>query len=331
MRRFAFSKISSLFFILPLTALANNDACDSPGEPSALGQSIANAALKEYREFSGHRIDAEGRLVKFGSVESEAEPLIESTPGMTPPDRFAWRRVWEYWRTLEKHASDQSGELKISYLPGLLDDRRSAGRPREAELRQLLSGLDALAAGPMGAAAREAAVRTALNDTPWSAAFISYVMHQSGMPDAAFRYSATHADYIKRAFDAPEGYAYRACDPYRTRPRGGDLLCYARGSQPLRGFDAWRKAARAPGFITPAHCDLVIHVDQAARKADVVGGNVLQSITLRRLKLNDALALSRSHAAPAKAEKEPACTGLSACPRQNFNSQHWGVLLQLVR
>ena len=66
---------------------------------------------------------------------------------------------------------------------------------------------------------REAALRAAIIDTSWSAAFVSYVIRQSGVPENAFRFANAHRVYIYDAFAASAADAakasgdrlYRAC------------------------------------------------------------------------------------------------------------------------
>src|SRR5205085_7488701 len=83
---------------------------------------------------------------------------------------------------------------------------------------------------------REAALRAAIVDTSWSAAFVSYVIRQSGVAPNAFRFANAHRVYIYDAFaasaaelkaDASDGI-YRACPLTTTIPRVGDLICEQR-------------------------------------------------------------------------------------------------------
>ena len=84
-------------------------------------------------------------------------------------------------------------------------------------------------------ASQGAAFRAAITDTAWSAAFISYVIRQSGVPANAFRFANAHRVYIYDAFAASAAELsneagdrlYRAC-PLTTRPRPGDLICEQR-------------------------------------------------------------------------------------------------------
>lgn len=337
-------RVLPAFFVsafICLHAHARADACTQAAGPSPLAMRLAAIADNEYREFNGHRIDDDGTLLRFGSMESENELLHDPDTGESArnrPGRYAWRRVWEYWAALGEHVEGEPWNRKLVFVPGLLEDAQSGARARERKLGSLLPEVAAAPAsestsestGDAQAAMREALVRAALNDSPWSAAFISYLMHKAGLSDAQFRYSATHSDYIKAAFGGSPAYAYRACDPARTRPRVGDLLCYSRGGKPLRRFTDWQEAVRAESFITASHCELVVSVDQRARKMESVGGNVLQSVARRRLRLNEAGVLSGNHSPLLfKPEQETACLVRRQCRRQNVNLQHWSVLLQL--
>lgn len=313
---------------------AHAGACMQAGRSSAVAQRLAGIAGNEYREFNGHRIDDDGTLLRFGSMESETELLHDPDTGASArdrPGRFAWRRVWEYWVALGSHVEGEPWHRKLVFVPGLLENPHSSARAKERELGSLLPDVAAQDnAGDAQAALREALVRAALNDSPWSAAFISYLMHKAGLSDAQFRFSATHSDYIKAAFEDDAAYAYRACDPAHTRPRIGDLLCYSRGGRPLRRFSDWQDAVRGEHFITASHCELVVEVDRGARKIETIGGNVLQSVVRRRLRLNESDVLSGNHS-PLRfePEDETACLVRKRCRRQNVNLQHWSVLLQL--
>jgi hypothetical protein len=306
-----------------LHVTAGFGACAPASGGGPLGARIAAAALLEHAEFNGHRIDAQGHLWHAGPAESETESLRDPDTGLpdaSRPGRFAWRRVWEYWLTLARHAEGEALSRKVISVPGLLDDPASTQRPREIRLSELFSRM----AGEdpeSETALRQAAVRAALNDSPWSAAFISYLMDRAGLVDGQFRYAAAHWQYIQRAFEQPEGYAYRACDPRRTTPKIGDLLCYARGASPLKDFSAWREAVASPFFSAAAHCEVVVEVDLPALKIETVGGNVIQSVARRRLNLNEAATLSDSH--------DPDGAAAARARRGNLNLEYWGVLLQL--
>ena len=155
---------------------------------------------------------------------------------------------------------------------------------------------------------REAALRAATIDTSWSAAFVSYVVRQSGVGENAFRFANAHRVYIYDAFAASAAELtggagdrlYRACPLTTTRPRLGDLLCQQRESSLADASDgAVRERIRtelASGTdarsIRRTHCEVVAHVDAGARKMYTIGGNVNQSVTARKLNLKRGLKFS---------------------------------------
>lgn len=129
---------------------------------------------------------------------------------------------------------------------------------------------------------------------PWSAAFVSWVMCESGLdsPDL-FRRDVSHRVYVDQAIRAADGRepqaAYEAHDPGERPLLPGDLLCNSRGR--------WRYqtvADRRPdvGDYAAMHCDVVVRVfdDRVA----VIGGNVIQGVTLTLIPLtSDGAAFPR--------------------------------------
>lgn len=311
---------------------AGAQTCAVSKKTNPLGLHIARAALNEYQEFNGHRIDANGYLWKFGSAESETELLHDPESGAADAGRagrFAWRRVWEYWLTLDRHVPGEALSRKIIAVPGLLENPATARKPVQSSLHDVFSKFTADDRNT-DTVVKQAAVRAALNDSPWSAAFISYLMSQVDMTDRQFHYASAHWQYIKSAFEQPEGYAYKACDPKRTTPAVGDLLCASRDALPLKTFAQWRQASRRADFSTASHCDVVIEVNTAAKKIEVIGGNVLQSVTRRKLKLNAENRLSDAYNPDRfQKDKNSDCAHDKTCRQPNLNVQYWSVLLQL--
>lgn len=331
--RLSFSSLLTFCLLgLSSTALAASSACPRHDRPGPLAQAIARVALGEYAQFSGHRINAGGALWKAGASESETEMLRDpetGAPDAAQPGRYAWRRVWEYWLALERHVPGEAWGRKVIAAPGLLENPLASGRATETRLRNLIPRADDDDTDDTDAL-RQAAVRAAMNDSPWSAAFISYVMDQAGLDGRQFRFASAHWQYVQRAFQAPDDYAYRACDPRTTVPAVGDLLCYSRGGPLLKDFASWRTAALQPGFGAAAHCEVVVEVDTDAEKIETVGGNVVQSVARRRLRLNQAHLLSLSHDPdryPVRANSP--CGRDRTCEGGNLNLQYWGMLLQL--
>ncbi len=116
----------------------------------------------------------------------------------------------------------------------------------------------------------------------WSAAFISWVMCESGIGETAqFRRAIAHHTYIDQAIRASDGRDTRAVftahDPGAAEIVPGDLLC--RGSRPAYRSLAERRAQLGAGART--HCDIVVKVDPQAMKIMVIGGNVRSSVRMK--------------------------------------------------
>jgi hypothetical protein len=111
---------------------------------------------------------------------------------------------------------------------------------------------------------------------PWSAAFISWVMKTAGAGDA-FRYSASHREYIKASKTNRES---GSCNPFKLfrlnerKPQVGDIVVnqYFGCTNP-----------GVPGYDTPdkgcSHCDIIVKVEPG--KITRIGGNLSDSVGLR--------------------------------------------------
>lgn len=133
---------------------------------------IAAVACEEHQAWYRPFIDIEGRLAEATVREAETTRLANGQP--------VWLRVTDYWRG--------SGQLgRLAQRPGASECMRASD----------------LAPAP--------ACRTFVIDTPWSAAFVSWVMRRAALP--GFNGSASHVDYVRAAYRDPEGSAYRIVDP----------------------------------------------------------------------------------------------------------------------
>ena len=117
---------------------------------------------------------------------------------------------------------------------------------------------------------------------PWSAAFISWVMCEGGLGDMnQFARDISHRVYIDQAIRARDGQApdaaFVAHDAGEAEIQPGDLLCNARGSASYRSLADRR---RESGEYAPLHCDIVVRVDADAGLFHMIGGNVMNSVTL---------------------------------------------------
>lgn len=182
---------------------------------------------------------------------------------------------------------------------------------------------------PSGFAQGKAECRTFIIDNAWSAAFVSYVMVQARVP--GFRASPRHYDYIRQAFNVDAGGPYYYADPATQRADPGDLLCFVRGNGSVAGYEGLTARLNSAGGSLNTHCDIVVGRDRELR---LVGGNVLNGVTMRKLKLDvqGRAVLPR----PVSANYEYGDSGAysAACSPSNeaacdFNRQNWAVLLKL--
>ncbi|WP_439573635.1 DUF2272 domain-containing protein [Phreatobacter sp.] len=265
--------------------------------PSPLAMEIAATALREHAAFGGHVIGRDGRLLVFGAVEADARR--DPARGLEP----AFRQVMRYWQTLGPVEGSplglRSGEDGTPNLP-------------------LATALERLGRADLSDTERQAlqaaAERAAAVDVPWSAAFVSHVVLSAGVSRSRFAASMAHVDYVaeaaRRSRAETGGTAhsalYRACDPLATPVRPGDLVCLHRhrpGEAPPAGRDGLF-ATLLPGLasgerpVWSLHCDIVVSRDERRRTAEVVGGNVLQSVSRRMLPVDRRGALARGPQRP---------------------------------
>lgn len=129
---------------------------------------------------------------------------------------------------------------------------------------------------------------------PWSAAFISWTVCEAGLAEPSrFRRDASHRTYIDQAIRVRDGRgtgAYTAYSPGERPLVPGDLLCNTRGGLVYRNLGDRR---RHLGQGAPTHCDIVVRV--AGDRVAVIGGNVIQSVSLTILPLSDRSGSSHPH------------------------------------
>jgi hypothetical protein len=265
---------------------------------------------------------------------------------------LGWWQVMKYWRTL--FGDDPTDKLEVR---GYRDASTSTDDAKQAELLRpsaadLLRLADGVTDPDLREVLREAVMRGSIVDTSWSAAFISYVIKQSGVAPNAFKFSNAHRAYIYDAFavSAAEvkkdtrGGVYRACPLTTTKPRVGDLLCQHRETALADLSDeAVRERVREElesgtdtRSVRRSHCEVVAHVDKGAHKVYTIGGNVNQAVTARKMNLRRDLKFSASQKGtcggpghwtlPQPAGHEPGAAGPPKC---SLNDKKWFVLLQL--
>ncbi len=326
--------------------------CDAAAAkpPSDVAKRIAQSAIDEFKLFDGHEIDAAGRLFHFGLTEAEHE---EDDSGGKPPSAVGhagWQQVSKYWRSLYDNEPWDKLEVRgYSDASTFKQDVRAAELLRTSAAR-LLKAADNEQDPEQREVLREAAIRAAMIDTPWSAAFISYVIKQSGVAANAFQFSNAHRAYIYDAFaaDAEEAtnqtgnHLYRACPVTTTKPRIGDLICEQREPtlaatndkdvrERIRQEIESKSETRS---LRRAHCEVVARVDAKARRMYTIGGNVAQSITARQLNLRRNMkfqAFQKANCGGANrwALELPSATAPRQPVKCSLNDKKWFVLLQV--
>ncbi|WPB56131.1 DUF2272 domain-containing protein [Xylophilus sp. GOD-11R] len=299
------------------------DTARQPSRDPRVAALVASARA-EHAGFGRQEIDSAGRLIRSGYGEAEFDRDADDTEP-------AWRKVQRYWQAW---SADEPGQVRDSgsrwqRIALLRESVRSVSTAR-------LSTFGGEGIG-LGLSAREtdaldtSLTRAALVDNPWSAVFISYLMRAAGFGPNEFRFSDAHADYARAGFatrraeaDAATGAgAYRACDLATTPPRPGDLVCNTRARAAfVDTFGALEQALRS-GRSLPMHCEVVVQVDTAGLSMQAIGGNVLQSVTLRHL------ALQPQADAALPPLLSPAYRERAAAPDASFNDQPWVLLMQV--
>jgi hypothetical protein len=329
---------------------ACNAAAAKP--PTESAKRIAQTATDEFTRFGGHRIDANGRLFRFGLTEAEHEEEFADAP-QARHDRLGWWQVMKYWYAL--FGEETAGKLEVRGYGDASTPREDAhvATLLRTTAARLLRLADEVSDPDEREILREAALRAAIIDTSWSAAFISYVIKQSGAAAHGFRFANAHSVYIYDAFatslaelakESGEGL-YRACPVSTTRPRVGDLICNQRepaladaGEETVRErIRADLSGGTAVRSVRRTHCEVVAYVDVGARKTYTVGGNVNQAVAARKLNLRRNLTLSAAQTGrcggkghwslPSSAAHPPQASTLA--PSCSLNDRKWFVLLQV--
>ena len=338
-------------------------ACDATAAkaPSTLAKDIAQRALNEHYLIGGHQIDSDGRLFRFGVVEAEQEE-DDGGDDKAKLRNLGWWNVLKYWRSLYGSTAGVASTLEAWGYRGA-STGQAGGKPLteddeviavKADIARLLETADRAGNDNVREVMREAAIRAALIDNAWSAAFISYVVRQAGITGKSqFQPSAAHHNYIYDAFatslaetkSETDTHLYRACPIFNTKPRVGDMVCYHRMSSLAKTSDAEVRervlseaAADKPHSVTKTHCDVIVHVDAKSAKAYVVGGNVQQSVTVKKLRLSGgSLKFAKAQTGAGRGCSDwtlpPPSSDVPLAPTFNdkcsLNDRKWFVLLQM--
>jgi hypothetical protein len=318
--------------------------------PSELGQRIAQTAIDEFTRFGGHQIDSNGRLFRFGLTEAEHEEDEGGVP-QAAVGHLGWWRVMMYWRVLFGDDAPDKLEVRGYHDASTLTQETQDAALLRTNAARLLREAEGVSDPATREILRETALRGAIVDTSWSAAFISFVIRQSGIEASAFQFANAHRAYIYDAFatsaaeltNAAGGQIYHACPVSTTRPRVGDLICNQRESALADASEGavWERIRAELGGSADArsvrrtHCEVVASVDASAHKMYTIGGNVLQSVTARKLNLRGRgltfSAAQKGHCGSADRwtlQKAPAAA-THPSSKCSLSDKKWFVLLQL--
>ena len=209
--------------------------CRRPATPPRRSRRASSAsASRRLRStsstsFGGHQIDSNGRLFHFGLTEAEHE---EDDGGDRPASARPSRLVAGdeiLAGAVRRRRRRTSSRCAAIAMPR---PRRRRRRTRRCCGPPPPSCCAPPRPCPIRSCAKYCArrrLRAAIIDTPWSAAFISYVIRQSGVAPNAFQFANAHRAYIYDAFAASAAELtheagdriYRACPLTTTRPRVG--------------------------------------------------------------------------------------------------------------
>ncbi|MGJ4728549.1 DUF2272 domain-containing protein [Luteimonas sp. SDU101] len=250
-------------------------------------------------------------------------PAVDDVPGRIAAAACEEHRIW-YRPFIE--ADGRTGSIAVQEAQR---ERLANGQPAWQRVIEYWRGSGLLWQAGAGECAYgdmpAPSCRAFVVDTPWSAAFVSWVMQRAGLP--GFGGSASHLGYVRRAYREPFLSPYRVSSPETGKVAVGDMLCSVRGGSRIYGFGELASVLSSDEPGLGMHCDIVVGTSIRERQqfAHLVGGNVLDSVTMRELPLSPG---GRFAELAMRSAGDPECTPESryVC---NFNRQDWSVLLQL--
>lgn len=225
---------------------ARADQSCAPAQAGDLRQRLIDLAAQEWARFGyplSQRANADELALAFPELTRANAPYIERDPLML-------QAIGGYWAALSGVASGWIFDI---------------GRYEILEANALWEQ-----------SAREYRANPGWR-TPWSAAFISWVMCEGGVQD--FRRSWAHRDYVDAAIAAADGtrtHPYIAHDANRV-PLAGDLICSGRGEYRPVGIAGRRED---PYNEAEMHCDLVVATDASVSLLLAIGGNLDNAVAL---------------------------------------------------
>ena len=114
---------------------------------------------------------------------------------------------------------------------------------------------------------------------PWSGAFIVWLARSAGVPERDIPSTVLHWDYIEHALKAGNKARFVARNARLYAPKSGDLLCAPRGEVFMAEVNSFKRLRRGT-----FHCDLV--VERRPGELDLIGGNVLDAVSLTHVSLD---------------------------------------------
>ncbi len=115
---------------------------------------------------------------------------------------------------------------------------------------------------------------------PWSGAFIVWLARSAGVPESDLPSSVLHWDYIQYVMAAGSENRFVSHDIHTYPPKPGDIICAPRGVAFIQSIHNYSDLNRGA-----YHCDLV--VAKHPGELDVIGGNVLDAVSLTHIKLDN--------------------------------------------
>ncbi len=117
------------------------------------------------------------------------------------------------------------------------------------------------------------------SDKPWSGAFVTWVMVQSGYSASQFPREGRHGSYLSALYDrerASRSAPFLLHSPSEYSPKPGDLICSGTAGPTWRFADPRTAHRRIDN--TAAHCDIV--TDVRGGYVHAIGGNVKDSVAM---------------------------------------------------
>lgn len=196
-------------------------------------------------------------------------------PPDTPLPPEARRAPEDFLKSIETHADGPRAAAARTALAELKVWKKGSTKEDDANIQGVLKDYWATGVGNTAGYTMKSA---------WSAAFISWVMKQSGAGGSDFAYAINHGTYVAAAREnrysnsSNPFYAYK---PTEVPLRVGDILVRRYDKSKSTDFDSIEGGDHGAGY----HGDIITSLSSG--KVEMVGGNVGDSVTRRTSKVND--------------------------------------------